>query len=370
MISSIQIRDYRGFKEFGMDELGRVNLLVGKNNSGKTSVLEAINLLVSHGDLSALWGVLWRRGEQAFEQGPPGQEMDIAHLFHGHEIHPGSKFAFTAQNESPERDVSFLITELNAEQAQAHTQRGGAATPPIPSRLGLQIKNAPNGNKVPALPLTPQGGITAETLQTRPRVRRAGTSDEPTTQFITTESLDSNSLVRLWNTIVLTPFEPLVLRALQFIEPNIERIAAQAAVQPYYGVQYRGGFIAKMVGYVQPIPIGSLGDGIWRMLAMAIAITKSKGGVLLIDEIDTGLHHTVMADMWKLIFGTAKDLDVQIFATTHSFDCVHSLAKVCVGNADTKHKITLQRIESEKSKSIPYSEDEIVIAAEKHIEVR
>jgi energy-coupling factor transporter ATP-binding protein EcfA2 len=369
MISSIQIRDYRGFKEFGMDELGTVNLLVGKNNSGKTSVLEAINLLVSRGEPSALWQVLWRRGEQAFEQAAPSQEMDISHLFRGHEIHQGSKFEFTAKNESPERSVSFLIAELNAEQAQANAPRAGNQAPPIPSRFGLAIKSAPNISRIPLLALTPQGGLTVEAMQARPRPRR-GTPDEPITQFITTESLDSNSLVHLWNTIVLTPFEPLVLRALQFIEPQIERIAAQAATQPYYGVQYRGGFITKMAGYSQPIPIGSLGDGIWRMLAMAIAITKCKGGVLLIDEIDTGLHHTVMADMWKLIFGTAKDLDVQIFATTHSFDCVHSLAKVCVGNVDPKHKITLQRVETDKHKSIPYSEEEIVIAADKHIEVR
>ncbi len=168
MISSIQIRDYRGFKEFEMDELGQVNLLVGKNNSGKTSVLEAINLLVSRGDPAALWQVLWRRGEQAFEQ-PPGAEMDIAHLFRGHEIHQGSKFVFIAKNESPEHQVVFSIDELNAEQAQANAQREGTVIPPIPSRLGLQIKNSPAllVPKIPMLALTPQGGLTSEALQMR-----------------------------------------------------------------------------------------------------------------------------------------------------------------------------------------------------------
>jgi hypothetical protein len=126
----------------------------------------------------------------------------------------------------------------------------------------------------------------------------------------------------------------------------------------------------KRKGIEQPIPIGSMGDGTWRMLALAIAITQCKGGVLLVDEIDTGLHYTVMADMWRLIFGAAKELDVQVFATTHSFDCIQSLATVCVSDAATSDTVTLQRIEADKPKAIPYSEREIKIAAERNIEVR
>jgi hypothetical protein len=64
MISSIRIEGYRGLERFEMSGLGRVNLLVGTNNSGKTSVLEAIYLLASAGDPGALWQMLWRRGER------------------------------------------------------------------------------------------------------------------------------------------------------------------------------------------------------------------------------------------------------------------------------------------------------------------
>jgi AAA15 family ATPase/GTPase len=137
----------------------------------------------------------------------------------------------------------------------------------------------------------------------------------------------------------------------------------------YYGSLNRGGFIAKVKGFEHPIPIGSLGDGMWRMLAMAIAITQCKGGFLLIDEIDTGLHYTVMADMWKLIYNAAKEFDVQVFATTHSNDCVYSLAPVCPSNAD-ENNVTVQRIEAGKFRAVPYSEIEIKIAAEKGLELR
>ncbi len=78
------------------------------------------------------------------------------------------------------------------------------------------------------------------------------------------------------------------------------------------------------------MPIGSLGDGIWRrMLGLALSVVQSPGVTLLVDEIDTGLHHTVMKDLWRFLYSCAVQFDVQIVATTHSRDCVQSLAVIC-----------------------------------------
>jgi len=369
MISSIQIEGYRGFQHFEMEGLGRLNLLVGTNNSGKTSVLEALHLLTSRGDPMALWQLLWRRGERLPGERNPRHvtpELDVSHLFTGHEAHVGSNFTLSAKNETPERHVTFTIGELSQKKREELLASGEAS--PITSRLVLRIKGVPPA-PVSTLSLTRALGISPDVFEAPPRRlrRRAGTEESPS-QFITTESLDSDDLVSLWDKVALTPSENLVLRALQFLDHDIERIAAQSSAQAYF--QTRGGFIIKRSGNEQPIPIGSMGDGMWRMLAMAIAITQCKGGVLLVDEIDTGLHYTVMSDMWRLIFGAAKDLDVQVFATTHSFDCIHSLASVCLSDTDSANAVTLQRIEMGKRKAIPYSESEIRVAAEKNIEVR
>lgn len=112
-----------------------------------------------------------------------------------------------------------------------------------------------------------------------------------------------------------------------------------------------------------------MGDGMWRMLAMAIMLTQCRGGVLLIDEIDSGLHYSIMGQMWKLIFNAAKELDVQVFATTHSSDCVYSLADLRK-EVDRENTISVQRIDSSKPHSVPYDEEELSIAAQKEIEVR
>jgi AAA15 family ATPase/GTPase len=141
-------------------------------------------------------------------------------------------------------------------------------------------------------------------------------------------------------------------------------------VYPGWGFPIRGGFMVKLNGVDQPIPIGSLGDGAWRMLALAIALSRSKDSLLLIDEIDTGLHYTVMADMWKLVADTAKDLNVQVFATTHSSDCIRSLATICHDDVRVNSQVSIQRLEPEHDRAVPYTEAEIKVAAERNIEMR
>ena len=85
----------------------------------------------------------------------------------------------------------------------------------------------------------------------------------------------------------------------------------------------------RLKGLKDRVPIGSMGDGIWRMLGLALSVVQSGNGILLVDEIDTGLHHTVMEDMWRFLYGCAKRYNVQIIAATHSWDCYHSLAVIC-----------------------------------------
>jgi AAA15 family ATPase/GTPase len=110
-----------------------------------------------------------------------------------------------------------------------------------------------------------------------------------------------------------------------------------------------------------------MGDGIWRLLGIALSLVTTRGGVLLIDEIDTGLHYSVLVDMWRLVLETARSLDVQVFATTHSRDCYEALAAVAEPG---RNEISLQRIERGKASAIAFSEAEIRQAAERGLEVR
>jgi AAA15 family ATPase/GTPase len=67
-IKSLSIQDFRGFRRFDMKDIGRINLIVGTNNCGKTTVLEAINVLMASGDGYPIWSILSRRGEDVWPE--------------------------------------------------------------------------------------------------------------------------------------------------------------------------------------------------------------------------------------------------------------------------------------------------------------
>ena len=376
MIHSVRIDGYRALSHFSMSGLGQINLLVGKNNSAKTSVLEALYLLATGGDPTALWKVMARRGEQLFPDPNTGrnpqQELDICHMFYGHEIKLGVSASVATANQSPARSITFKIVEAKREENPAlFAQIPPETDGPLGSRLAMSVTGTPNP-LAPLVPLSSRGGLRPETFQLLSNIAASAPRVDATSpQYISTESLTVPELSAAFNTISLTPHEDRVLRAIQILEPKIERIAPAPLGNVYFpGFPARGGFKVKLKDLEQPIPIGSMGEGTWRMLALAMTLSRSKDSLLLIDEIDTGLHYTVMARMWKLLADAAKDLKVQVFATTHSSDCVKSLASICRDNVRVGSDVTIQRLEIGGTKAIPYSEAEIKTIAEDNIEVR
>ncbi|MBR8836809.1 MAG: AAA family ATPase [Stigonema ocellatum SAG 48.90 = DSM 106950] len=86
MLRTLRIENFRCFQAFELQQLGKLNLLVGTNNSGKTSILEAVQLLNSQSNLESLREVMIGRGEYILnDEGAGGSELDVRHLFYGHE---------------------------------------------------------------------------------------------------------------------------------------------------------------------------------------------------------------------------------------------------------------------------------------------
>ena len=372
MIHAVTIDGYRGFAHYEMSGLGRVNLLVGKNNSGKTSMLEALYLLSVGGDPYAIWQLCTRRGERIVADSrdvgfrPGAGEIDVSHLFRGHDLAIGQEFSVVAKNQIPERSIVVTVTDLLDKEANTPTlfEQGTI----LRSQLALAIKRMPP-SPTRLLPLSVRGGLSLDTVSVpwRRSSSRGADSDTRTSHYVSTDSLGAEDLVALWDKVQLTPKESLVLRALRFVDPTIDQIRSTGSSRNTEG---RGGFIVKRKDEPIAFPLGSLGDGAWRMLAMAIVITQCENGSLFVDEIDTGLHYTVMEDMWRMIFSAAQEFNVQVFATTHSYDCVHSIASICRGDARAANDVTIQRIEANKSVSIPFTEAEIKMAADRQIEIR
>lgn len=383
MIRELWLKNFRAFRSLHLSGLGRVNLLVGANNSGKTSVLEGVALIASEGDPTELFDAQDRRSEHGLADddvaraSPSGGGVDVRHLFFGRRIDDDSISEVSAIG-SDERAVNCRLSTPRVKPDQLPEWR--AAVLPRRSRrrpeAGEQVQfEFARAGRIPryltiefsdresvSVALLPNGTLShdynpsfeaADDLRGRPVV------------FIPTSGLGDDVLARIYDPIVLTPEEETVVEALRFVEPGIRRLATRE------GFPYNNrGFVVGMDGTDPPIPLGSLGDGVHRILAIVLPLVAARGGYLLIDEIDTGLHHTVLRRVWRLVFETAKRLDVTVFATTHSSDCVHALAEIAQSDGTSTDGVSLIRIERDNPEGVSFTEEEIRHLAEWQIEAR
>ena len=117
-----------------------------------------------------------------------------------------------------------------------------------------------------------------------------------------------------------------VLQILQMVEPALQRLTILAT-----GTEPR---IYADVGTKPLIPVELMGAGMSRTLSLSLAIASAPGGMVLVDEIENGLHYTVMEKVWQAIAAFARRYDVQIFATTHSHHCIQSACRAFAGDAE------------------------------------
>ena len=370
LYSSIRIRGYRGLESFQMQGLGRVNLLVGTNNCGKTSILECIELLRSAGEAHVLSSIAGRRGEWAYTSegdartalGPRPELLDVSHLFANHElrgaIHIEADCAGDASAAGWNDRVTVYVEDPSASQPQERDAELGGEND---ERLLLRVKWSDTEDQYRAR-------VTEEGVLFRPpRLMRKRDGSGQAVQFVRTSGMTAADVARTFSKFVLTPKHEAIKRALRIVEPTVEDLAPIADDRTRFSRDAPGGVVLRLHGVADRVPIGSMGDGMWRMLGLALSIADADGGVLLVDEIDTGLHYSVMENMWRMLSEAAAAWSVQVFATTHSRDCYESLAAISKSDADG---VTIQRIDRHRSEAVRFARDAIVAVAERDLEVR
>jgi AAA15 family ATPase/GTPase len=182
--------------------------------------------------------------------------------------------------------------------------------------------------------------------------------------FLSNHQVNLGKVSSLWDEIYLTSKEDIVIEALRIILPTVDRIGFSVS-EGFNNIRL------KVKDHEKPIPLSSMGYGMNRILNLAIALVSTEKGVLLIDEIETGLHYEAQLDMWRLVLKTAQDLDVQVFATTHSWDCIAAF-KEALQELEDQSVAKLFRLDSKygKLRAVEYDAEEIRIAVNQGVEVR
>lgn len=350
MLKRLDVRHFRGLNDLHIGRLSNINLIAGRNNSGKTSLLEALFLLSGGGNPQLVLSLNAFRGIQA-ATGPPEAIGDTLW-----------KHFFFALN--TERDVE--ISALHASLGQLTL--GIAPVRPSTIEVSFDDPSLASLATVPehTLQLSFANG-SGEEFKTQ--IRLTGHSikfDQSDVSvpfgaiFLSSRSGNLNEDATRLGQLRRRKEGDLILEALRVVEPRLQGVEDNmASGSP---------MIWGDVGLPELVPLPVMGEGMTRLARLVLAISSApQGRLVLVDEIENGFHHSVLPDVWRVVDKAADQFNTQVFATTHSLECVAAAHESL--SAD---RFSLHRLETagELSRCVTYEPDSIAAAIRHGLEVR
>lgn len=359
MYTGFRVRNFRCFQKLYVGGLKRVNLIAGENNVGKSALLEALFLHMGGSNPHLVVTIDTLRGITAYrvKSGNVVEEPPWRSLFQ--EFNEEKEIELTG--EGCARAARTLLIRTREYAGSAMPARNGGAA--------LRVAEARSSQETPrALELTDVSRGKPTRLYVEEDVFRTEPASLPPPPFpgyllsargVTGFKEDSE----LYGRLDLRNEQVELIQILRLLEPRLRRLSTIVA----------GGepMLHADIGWQRLTPIAYLGDGVVRLARLALRMLEARGGILLVDEIENGLHHSVLHEVWKALGETARRAEVQLFATTHSWECAE--AAHLAFSEDPEYDFSLQRLERAPDggiRAVAYDREALAGAIEAGLEVR
>jgi predicted ATPase len=361
MYSQFRVQNFRGFKDLELKDLARVNLIAGKNSVGKTSLLEALFVFMNPTSpelqlrVNAIRGLrrvrVNQEGDLANFLAPIFYEFNMEHGFTVEGIHQNSSISelrFTIKLASKKlREGIAAIFDPNEADRALSADEGVRSIP-------LEITDINNNSSTAWLILQSDGAI--KTLPTHE-------SRHPTYYFSPTVREAADDIADRHTKLINKGKEDLLIKALQIIDSRIKSVRQT--------FQNGEPFISVDIGVNQLMLVNLLGDGVVRIMQLLLAIASAENGVVMVDEIENGIHYSVQAELWRVILEAAELFNVQIFATTHSLEMIQAAQMAFQDMGDDAFRYyRLDRQEDGDIQAVKYSPKTMSAAINMDFEVR
>jgi predicted ATPase len=357
-LRSFEVHGYRGIRHLQLPTLERVNLFVGMNNAGKTSLLEALWIHAEPQPVSALWELLRQRNEY--------------NRFRSAILRGRNESISEGELEQATRAVESLYFRDAENRLAAGAEFVSSGRSSGTTRLFLPwLKPLDMANTEPAFFGSEDDALIsverAESVTNLPLKGFFGyiAPGDDEVVFIGPGGFDRRMISAFWSRAAGLGQAPLVEEAFRSFLPEARRIHTLSGAEGLFPV-----LAIELEGTSRPVPLIEMGDGTRRVLGIILAMVNTTGGVLLIDEVENGLHHSVQDEVWEAIVSLSEQLDVQVFATTHSWDTVVGFQRAA---NRSPVKGMLYRLEREKDGGVyaeRYTGRDVAVAAEQQVEVR
>lgn len=366
-LKSLRIHNFRMLERLEVKKLGHVNLIVGRNNCGKSTVLEALRIYAGSAHRELLEKISSEHDEK-YKTGEYPRDNEIyeppfKHFFTGRkfpEIEEEAIYIGEIQDESRSIKIEhiYFIEEMEEYINPLGETRLRSKQLPIPkssvtSNDSIHYRNALSIRA---------SGTTSRLVDLEPRRKGFRPPSPPyfdrySCSFVSTQFSSMDELADIWDTILYgeynDDYNDYIITALQFLDAKFEELAFVKKENTDTSTRVA---IIKLRNEKRRYPLNSMGDGMRRVLQLILKAAYAQNGFLLIDELENGLHYSVQEKVWDLLFELAEKFNIQIFAATHSWDCIESFAKVA--NSRPEAEAVLFRL----GRSIRTSDQDRIIA--------
>lgn len=315
---SLYIERFRRLENLRLEGLGSVNLLVGKNNCGKTSVLEAL-AIASHPTDAFTWLDIGRERELKSARTPV---LEVLSWFFPRTEPRTNGFEGSASFRGVLKDGGSVEVKAKyrefrqVELVPVPTSEGDAGyeeSPEYAAILRVELMRIHPGE------LMPEERTSIHEFNGRSFNESEASARILSCQFISPVShRTSRHLLAGVDQVLEERLKPEVVRLLKKLAPDVEDIEIRSP-------QGRGAVIKLYHSKIGHVPLAVEGDGMRRALAFASAAVQAKGGILLLDEVETALHRDALANIFRFLVDTCRQHDVQLFVTTHSLEAVDAM---------------------------------------------
>lgn len=356
MYRSFTIRNFRCFDELTLSDLARVNLVAGKNNVGKTALLEAIFLHCGAYNPELAIRVNAFRGIESVQvELFPSAETPWHSLFRDFDAkgtielegwdHKGTRRTLRIRTTS--EPVEFEARQQKTFQAIQETTSG--------SQFGhaIRFESVENGTQITRKMVLGRTGIVIDELPAPPF---------PAFLHGARVRIPLKEQAHLFGKLEVQDKQQIVVEALKIIEPRLKRVSVVVlGDEPV---------LHGDVGTGRLMPLPLMGEGMVRVANMVIQVGNAPGGVVLIDEFENGIHHSVLKMVWTAVAQAAREFDTQIFATTHSWECIVAAHEAFSENGEYDFRLhRLDRV-NEHIRVVTYDQKTLQAAIETGLEVR
>lgn len=356
MITTLEIENFRCFKSLKLEHLGQINIIVGKNGSGKTALIEALVIALSEPER-----MLQIREFRAGANIGTVTSKDLnkglwRHFFYAMQENNTINIKTSGSEISDTSEISFRY-EIPTETKISLPMAGNPIIGNIEDQLLPLIFSQTIGKNTPIdYRITCNGNQINFAKPPVQNLRKEILFYSANTKYNPIEAANRFSILSQKNEAnkIINPIKKLY--------PFIQDLSIEVELgQPT--------IFASLEGMTQKVSLQYVSEGIYKLSCILLGMVNYPNGVIVIDEIENGLYHETFDEVWHILFELAKENNIQLFITTHSYECLVSAAKIAENNEE-KFALLRTKMETSEVEINRFNGLSFRMAIEQHGEVR